>query len=82
MSTLFRVEKALNGFSIEVCVPLKKDKKEKSDYFCYPSSYNTILVKDAKELGSSITALIPLLDTEYKNDDEFEEAFKEATKSE
>lgn len=81
MSTLFRVEKALNGFSIEIQVPLKKDKKEKNDHYCYPSSYNIILVKDAKELGSSITALIPLLDTEYKNDDEFETAFEDAIKS-
>lgn len=79
MSTIFRIDKALNGFCVEVCVPLKKS--ESKDVCYQGNSYSEVLAKDATELADTISTLLPLLDTEYKNDDEFEKAFNEATKN-
>lgn len=77
---ILSIEKATNGFVIEACVPLKP-KNDKDSSCCYsPSSYKSILVKDISELNSEIEKLIPLLDTEYSDDGDFDKAYKEATK--
>ena len=82
MSRMISVSKAQNGYVVECTVPLKPDAKKtgKMDSCCYPGSADKqYIAKDAKEVGDLIEDIMPLLDADYKTEDEFDAAFKKAT---
>ena len=84
-SSMLSVGKADNGFVIEACVPLKKEKREgkENSIACGPSSAEKrYIAKDAAEAGAYITKLLPLLDGDYKTEDDFADAFESATDTE
>ena len=71
------VKKIANGYLLEVKTPFKK--MEKSDEpVPYEEMYGEkeIFAADGAELGKKVDALIPMLDTEYKDKSEFDAAFE------
>lgn len=82
MQRVIEVSKATNGFVLECRVPLKPDAKktEKMDMCCGSGSCEKqYIAKDAKEVADLIADIMPLLDEDYKTEDEFDTAFKAAT---
>lgn len=77
--------KVSNGFVVECRVPLKPVAKatEKMVKCCCLTSESSCekqyIAKDAKELAELIADIIPLLSEDFKDEDEFDKAFKEAT---
>lgn len=81
MNEMISIGKIENGYLIEVRVPMKKKESKKNESCCCGSTEEKqYCVKDAAECAAKITALLPLLEDEYTDDDAFESAFKEATK--
>lgn len=86
MSQMLSVGKAENGYVIECCVPFKKDKEKAGKEMCGcisgPSSKEKqYLAKTMDEVSELVEKLMPLLDAEYKNEDDFDSAFAEAAKA-
>ena len=80
MEKMIGISKAENGFVVEVHVPLKM--KESSDKDI-PTSYHSssekqFVAKDASEVGSLVDKLMGMLDMEFKSEDDFTKAFKQA----
>jgi len=78
MERMIGISKAENGFVLEVHVPLKK--KESSDKNV-PEPYGCekqYLAKDASEVGALVDKLMSMLDMEFKSEDDFTKAFKQA----
>ena len=76
---LIGVSKIENGFIVDVRVPYKRKKKDSDDKAEIAGmSYGEkeVYAKDAMDLGKKIEALIPMLDTEFASESEFEAAFK------
>lgn len=76
---LIGVSKIENGFLVEVRAPYKrKDKDSDTDgpVECMNYGEKEVYAKDATDLGKKIEALIPMLDTEFASESEFEAAFK------
>ena len=83
MEKMLGVSKAENGYVVECHVPIKPDKKKdgKAMCDCYPgSSEKQYIAKDMDEVHSIIKKVMPLLDMDYKSEDEFDAAFGEASK--
>lgn len=82
MTRMIEVSKATNGYVLECRVPLKPEAKStnKMDTCCSPSSSceKQYVAKDAKEVAELIADVMPLLDGDYKTEDEFDSAFKAA----
>lgn len=86
MDQMVSVGKASNGFVVECRVRFKKDAKETEKMkscCCMPSEYagsceKQYIAKDATEVAQLIADIMPLLDGDYKNEDEFDTAFEKA----
>jgi hypothetical protein len=81
MNRTLSIGKAENGFVVEVEVPIKPEKKKESDDMvsAYPGSKDKVyLAKDHAEVLEIITKLLPMLDTEYASESEFDKAFNKA----
>jgi len=78
---MLSVAKIHNGFLIEVRARYKREEEKDSKECCpSPMGYGEkeIFAKDAKDLGSKIESLMPMLETEeFESEDAFEEAFRE-----
>jgi hypothetical protein len=84
MTRMIEVSKATNGYVLECRVPLKPEAKSTSKMdtcCCGPSGGSCekqYVAKDAKEVADLIADIMPLLDGDYKTEDEFDSAFKAA----
>ena len=82
MDKCVEISCAANGCVIGLNVPLKPDAK-KTDKMLGCCSDSTAMkqyiAKDAKEVADLIEDILPLLDQEFKTEDEFNKAFDEAT---
>jgi hypothetical protein len=80
---LLEIGRAENGFVISCCVPLKSDKKVsgKNETCCENEFANKqYIAKDEKEVACVVAELMPLLSMDYKTEEDFDSAFKAATK--
>ena len=83
MKRMLEVGKAENGYVVECRVPIKKKEKSANKELCvdYPgSTEKQYIASDAKEVGTLIKKLMPMLDDEFTSEDEFDAAFEKATK--
>jgi len=81
MDQMITIGKATNGFVVSCNVPLKPDAK-KSDKMTMcgsPSRDKTYIAKDAKEVADLVNDIMPLLDQDFKTEDEFDKAFDAAS---
>ena len=80
MTRMIEVSKATNGYVLECRVPLKPESKSsaKMDMCCSSSAERQYVAKDAKEVADLIADIMPLLDGDYKTEDDFDSAFAEA----
>lgn len=82
MERMIGVSKAENGFVIEVHIPFKKDKEMDSKKDMpepYPGGCEKqFIARDASEVGTMVDKLMGMLDMEFKSEDDFDSAFKEA----
>lgn len=81
MERMIGISKAENGFVLEVHVPFKPEKSTKKNDV--PEEYprgceKQYLAKDASEVGSLVDKLMGMLDMEFKSEDDFTKAFKQA----
>jgi hypothetical protein len=82
---VLEIGKAANGFIVSCNVPLKPDKKKdgKDMISSYPGSCEKkYLAKDTSEVADIIGKLMPMLDMEFKTEDEYDKAFNEAAGTE
>lgn len=83
MSRMISICKATNGYVLECSVPLKPDAKktEKMSMCCSPSSTcdKQYIAKDEKEVADLVADIMPLLQKDFKTEDEFDAAFMAAT---
>lgn len=83
MRRMFSVGSVENGFVVECQVPIKPKSKKSSRELCecYPgSTEKQYIAKDAKAALDIIEKLMPLLDSEFTSEDEFNAAFNEKAK--
>lgn len=83
MKRMLEIGMVENGFVVECRVPIKpKEKKESKELVeCYPgSSEKQYVAKDAKEAITIVEKLMPMLDTEFTSEEEFDTAFSEGAK--
>ena len=81
MEKMIGVSKAENGFVVEVHIPFKQDKTTKKNDMPEPyhsGSEKQFIAKDASEVGSLVDKLMGMLDMEFKSEDDFTKAFKQA----
>lgn len=80
MTRVIEISKAENGFVLECRVPLKKDAKNtKTMDCCYNTSVEKqYIAKNEKEVAQLVSDIMPLLEGDYKTEDEFDCAFDEA----
>ena len=81
MEKMIGINKAENGFVVEVHIPFKQDKSAKGKDMPdpYPGGCEKqYLAKDASEVGSLVDKLMGMLDMEFKSEDDFTKAFKQA----
>lgn len=81
MSRMISICKATNGYVLECSVPLKPDAKKtgKMDMCCCPSTDKQYIAKNEKEVADLVADIMPLLQQDFKTEDEFDTAFKKAT---
>lgn len=81
MSRMLEVGKAENGFVVSCTVPLKPDAKKTDRMMscCDNACDKQYIATDAKEVGDLISDIMPLLDGDYKTEEDFDAAFDEAT---
>jgi hypothetical protein len=79
--SIIKIQKAENGYVIECEVPLKSDSKpsDKMSLCCCPGCEKQYIAKDEAEVCDLIEDLLPLLDTEYTSEEEYDKAFDDAT---
>lgn len=77
--SFLQVGKAQNGFIVEAQVEVKPEKSNGKDIIHSCTERKTYLAKTKAELATLISQLMPLLDTEYKDEKAFDSAFSEAT---
>lgn len=83
MERMLGISKAENGYVVECHVPIKPEKKKESkDVIAeYPGSREKqYIAKDLDEVFSIVNKVMPMLDMDYKSEDEFDAAFHEAAK--
>lgn len=81
MNKMIEIGKAENGYVVECRVPFKEDKnkEEKGMIAEYPGSCEKKYVaKGLKEVTALVTKLMPMLDEDYKSEEDFDQAFSEA----
>jgi len=82
MDWIIEISKATNGFVLSCNVPLKPDAKktDKMSVCCSDSSSTNrqYIAKDAKEVADLVGDIMPLLDQDFKTEDEFDAAFDAA----
>lgn len=80
MERMIGISKAENGFVVEVHVPIKKENTSDEDMQeAYPGgSEKQFIAKNASEVGSLVDKLMGMLDMEFKSEDDFTKAFKQA----
>jgi len=82
MSRMMEIGSAENGFIVSCSVPLKPSKKKSGMEMpcCCDSCGKQYIAKDAAEVGALVAKLMPMLDMDYKSEDEFDAAFDMAAK--
>lgn len=83
MNRMVEIGKASNGYVIECRVPIKaKDKENGKDMVeAYPgSTEKQYIAKDLAEVIDIVGKLMPMLDDTFTSEDQFDLAFKEASK--
>jgi hypothetical protein len=69
------------GYVIHVKVKMKKEKGDKNDVCCGPSREDKMLIaKDLDEVKEVLDKVLPKLKKGGMDEDEFDDAFKEAAK--
>lgn len=81
MSRMISICKATNGYVLECSVPLKPDAKktDKMDCCMNSTSDKQYIAKDEKEVADLVADIMPLLQKDFKTEDEFDAAFMAAT---
>ena len=82
MERMLGISKAENGYVVECHVPMKpeKQKEGKDMVSMYPGSCEKqYIAKDMDDVFAIVKRVMPMLDTEYKSEDEFDEAFNKAS---
>jgi hypothetical protein len=81
MSRMISICKATNGYVLECSVPLKPDakKSEKMVSCCSSTCDKQYIAKDESEVADLVADIMPLLQKDFKTEDEFDAAFKAAT---
>lgn len=82
MSRMISICKATNGYVLECSVPLKPDAKktDKMSMCCDRGSCDKqYIAKDESEVADLVADIMPLLQQDFKTEDEFDAAFKQAT---
>ena len=80
MQKMLGVSKAENGYVVECYVPVKLDDDEKGVMPYTENECKQYIAKDMAEVSALIAKLMPLLDMEYKSEDDFDAAFKKGAK--
>ena len=86
MKQVLEIGQASNGFVVECRVPIKPKKEKDSEKLerDYPmvkgSEEKQFVAKDAAEVVTLIEKLMPLLDSEFSSEEEFNSAFDKAAK--
>jgi hypothetical protein len=81
MNRMISIGKAANGFVLECCVPIKPKKKKEAEEMmvcCEGSREKQYIAKDAAEVGAMVAKLMPMLEEDYTNEKEFDDAFNKA----
>jgi len=79
MNKMLSISKAENGFVVECHVPIKPEKKKETENML-GSCEKQYIAKDSNEVAKLVDKLMPMLDEDYKSEDEFDAAFGEASK--
>ena len=78
---MIEIDKAENGYVIEVTVPLKDGAKSSDKMVCCCQEDKKYIAKDAAELLDLMEDLLPLLDEDYTDESEFDKAYENAVGS-
>jgi len=80
MNRMMEISSAENGFVVSCSVPLKPSKKKAGMEMscCCDSCGKQYIAKDAAEVCVLVAKLMPMLDMDYKSEDEFDAAFDKA----
>jgi hypothetical protein len=71
--------KAENGYTIEVCMPLTMGATQTAMMACCcQTAEKQYVAKDAAEVSDLIEDILPLLDQDFKTEDDFDKAFDKA----
>ena len=78
---MIKIDKADNGYVIECTIPLKSDAKasDKMAICCCPNCEKKYIAKDINEVIDLIEDILPLLDEDYSNEDDYDKAYDDAT---
>lgn len=80
MDRMISICKATNGYVLECNVPLKPDAKSTSKMdICRSSVDRQYIAKDEASVADLVGDIMPLLQKDFKTEDEFDAAFKKAT---
>jgi hypothetical protein len=72
---MIKIGKASNGYIVEVCCPIKQDKKGPMGMMGGGEGEAQFVAKDAKECCAKIAELLPKLDDTYTTEKAFADAF-------
>jgi hypothetical protein len=75
---MVEIDKAENGYVIEVRVPLKEDAKSSPMMDSCCMEEKKYVAKDAAEVLDLLEDILPLLDSEYTDEKAFDKAFEKA----
>ncbi len=80
MKKMLEVGAAENGFVIEVRVPVKpkKNNKDIDPYLATPMVEKQYIAQTEAEVAKIIGDILPMLDSDFSTEEEFDKAFKEA----
>ena len=81
MDRMLGISKAANGYVVECHVPIKPEKKKESKDMIdsYPGSCEKqYIAKDMDDVFAIVKKVMPMLDMDYKSEDEFDAAFDKA----
>ena len=72
---ILEIAKVEGGYLIEVKVPLKMNKKDKNNFSLEQDLQRHLFKETAKELSESLEYILPLVEDDYKDSKEFDNAF-------
>jgi hypothetical protein len=75
-----KIERVENGFTVEVEVPLKDSPKPGIMACCEVRADKEYIAKDEAEVLCLLESILPLISKDFKTEEDFDTAFKTATK--